>query len=561
MSFIEDTNLRNLMELLAEIHNRETVLPDFQRDFVWQPSATRDLIVSIANNYPAGSILRLRDGKREFAVRVIENAPSVDERTSHTFLVLDGQQRLTSLYQAFYGKGKHRYFLDLRRLLNGDNFEDVISFVRVREGDKQAWKYDDFANQVRDMILPLSHLREYKKWVTKFLKEACLAPQVGAEELLDEKINNPIEAVCDYQFPVVTLKAETGTDVVCTIFEKLNSTGKKLGVFDLLTARFRKDNVDLRQKRDEMLRKNKIFEYFDVDPQYVLQAVSWLSRKSSQKKEVLKLDVSDIDKWWDKAVSGLVKGLEILRDDCKVMSPKWVPYETMFPVLAAVHARVADDHNAADGARREKIKRWFWCSVFSQSYNEGSAVTRAMKDTKELLDWFDGKDEPDAVKKFKFDPNELRETTVKQRAIYRGTICLTLTGGARDFYNGAEITAAIMDEKKVEAHHVFPKNYLKKTNPDVKSSLRDCVLNMALIRQKTNRKIRDRAPSDYLAEMREDAGGEFDIDKVLESHLCPSGENSALFCDDFECFLQHRQGQIQEAILRATGAPATGMNK
>ena len=96
MSIFEDTNPKALKDLLGEISSRTTVLPDFQRDFVWEPGATQELIVSIANNYPAGSILRVRDEKRVFAAREFEGAPALDGK-KHTFLVLDGQQRLTSL--------------------------------------------------------------------------------------------------------------------------------------------------------------------------------------------------------------------------------------------------------------------------------------------------------------------------------------------------------------------------------------------------------------------------------------------------------------------------------
>src|ERR1700720_414297 len=98
MSLFEDTNPKALKELLGEIHSRTMALPDFQRDFVWEPGATQALIVSIANNYPAGSLLRVRDAKRVFAARECEGAPALADQ-KHIFLVLDGQQRLTSLYQ------------------------------------------------------------------------------------------------------------------------------------------------------------------------------------------------------------------------------------------------------------------------------------------------------------------------------------------------------------------------------------------------------------------------------------------------------------------------------
>lgn len=80
MSLFEDTNPRALKELLAEIQSGQMVLPDFQRDFVWEPSATRELIVSIACNYPAGSLLRVRDAQRAFAPREFEGAPKIDGR-------------------------------------------------------------------------------------------------------------------------------------------------------------------------------------------------------------------------------------------------------------------------------------------------------------------------------------------------------------------------------------------------------------------------------------------------------------------------------------------------
>jgi uncharacterized protein with ParB-like and HNH nuclease domain len=131
MSLFEDTNPRELKELLLQIHTREAALPDFQRDFVWDPSATQELVVSIANNYPAGSLLRVRNTQQLFAYREFEGAPKMDGAKT-TYLFLDGQQRLTSLYQAFYGVGDHRYFLDLKRLIDGADFEEAIFHVRAK---------------------------------------------------------------------------------------------------------------------------------------------------------------------------------------------------------------------------------------------------------------------------------------------------------------------------------------------------------------------------------------------------------------------------------------------
>src|ERR671924_177107 len=98
-SLFEASHLCQLTELLSHIHTGKTALVDFQRDFVWKPAMTQDLIVSIAHNHAAGDIWRIRHTGREFTWREFQDSPALDG-CQPTFLVLDGQQRLTSLYQA-----------------------------------------------------------------------------------------------------------------------------------------------------------------------------------------------------------------------------------------------------------------------------------------------------------------------------------------------------------------------------------------------------------------------------------------------------------------------------
>lgn len=122
--------------MLRQIREREIALPDFQRDFVWEPLATQELITSIANNYPAGSLLAIRNTHEYFASREFEGAPSLDGHKP-IYLILDGQQRLTSLYQAFWGTGEYLYFIRLKNLINGQDFDEAIFHIRAnaqREG-------------------------------------------------------------------------------------------------------------------------------------------------------------------------------------------------------------------------------------------------------------------------------------------------------------------------------------------------------------------------------------------------------------------------------------------
>lgn len=555
MSLFEDTNPRALKDLLSEIHSRTTVLPDFQRDFVWDPAETQELIVSIANNYPAGSLLRVRDKKRVFAAREFEGAPALDGHT-HTFLVLDGQQRLTSLYQAFYGAGEHLYFLDLHKLLEGADFDEGI--FHVRASARYAQDLMEFDHQARKLMLPLSILRGgaggFLQWLLQVTNPLPAEERVKMQDRLTAINKQWIQTIDDYHFPVVTLSDETEPDALCTIFETLNRTGVKLSVFELLTARFWPHNINLRKLWDEAVSKYPIIDEYKVDPYYFLQAISLASRHvpSCKRNDVLNLGANEINAWWDRVVSGFVEGLRILRDDCKVVSAKWLPYQTMVAPLAAVLARLDTSKKPELGARREQLKRWFWCAVFGQQY-ESSPNSKSAKDVTELIDWLNGKGEPETITSFRFDPSVLREVTPRQRAIYRGTICLILgcAGGARDFHTQSIITGNLIEQEGIDDHHIFPAAYLEKAKGIKESKRRDSVLNRTLIDRTTNQMISDRPPSDYLGEIRKTPN--FPFEAVLGSHLLPTGADSPLLSDNFESFLAWRQEKLWEEIKRLTG--------
>jgi len=555
MSIFEDTNPRALKSLLSEIHQGVMALPDFQRDFVWEPSATQELIVSIANNYPAGSLLRVRDSRRIFAAREFEGAPPLDGR-KHTFLVLDGQQRLTSLYQAFYGVGEHRFYLDLNRLIEGAEFEEAI--FHVRASTRWAKARQEFSLQAEELLLPLSVLQGgaggFLQWLLQVTNPMPADERTRLLDALTAINERWIKTIDDYHFPVVTLSETTEPGALCTIFETLNRTGIKLSVFELLTARFWPENVNLRSLWETARKSYPQLEDFQVDPYYVLQAISLVCRKtpSCKRGDVLSLEGTDINRWWDKVVQGLALGIVMLRDDCKVLLPKWLPYYTMLPVLAGVIAKVGLTKGPGAGAQRQKLSRWFWCSVLTQAY-ESAANSQAARDFAELAEWLTGGPPPQNVSAFRFDPRALRDITPRQRSIYRGIICLLMatSRGVRDFHSQAIITSHLLNQGGIDDHHIFPNAYLQRRGIGP-ARLRDCVLNRTLIDRVTNQIIGDRAPSDYLNEIRQTV--DFPFDDVLASHLLPTGPDSPLLRDDFEAFLSYRQAQLWRRIQEVTGA-------
>lgn len=552
MSIFEDTNTHPLKQLLSQIHSREAVLPDFQRDFVWDPKATRDLIISIANNYPAGSLLRVRDTKQSFACRSFEGAPLLNGYIP-TYLFLDGQQRLTSLYQAFYGVGDNRYYINIGKVLAGSELEEAIFFWKAK--DKKVAQFAQLAVQARDLIMPLSVLKDgvhgYTSWSRDVSKTASSADEKWQlMEKLSAAQNPLIQTIDGYSFPVVTLSDKTSADAICTIFETLNSTGIKLSVFELLTARFLPKGIKLRDLFAEAKSSHPIIEDFDVDPYYLLQAVSLVSRVSPSCKrgEVLELKAADINQWWQPVVDGTARALRMLKQS-GVLASRWVPYFTALPTMAAVFAKHPLQGTVADAVNHNKLTRWFWCAVFGQAY-ENSPNTQAAKDTTELLAWFSGGIEPETISKFKFDPDSLRDTTPRQRAVYRGVIALLLNRNPLDFFQGNPMDENVIRNENVDDHHIFPQDYLKSKGV-TETTLRDSVLNRTLIDRRTNIKISNRAPSLYLSEI-ETALGTTKYCDLLSSHLLPSGTSSPLLSDDFNGFLTLRQDSIWQVIQKVT---------
>jgi hypothetical protein len=223
----------------------------------------------------------------------------------------------------------------------------------------------------------------------------------------------------------------------------------------------------------------------------------------------------------------------------------------MLAPLAAVLA-FSDEAIGADiGIVRSRLRKWIWCSIFGQSY-EASPNTQAAKDVTELKSWLKGGSIPESITSFKFDSQVLREVTPKQRALYRGTMCLVLGSGtgARDFHTGSLITRTLIETEYIDDHHIFPDNYLKSILGIARRSERDCILNRTLIDRHTNQVIQDQAPSDYLSEIGDADGNELNL--ILESHLLPSDRDSSLFSNDFEKFLGYRLELITKEIERVT---------
>lgn len=543
-------------DLLNAINRREMALPDFQRDFVWQPGQTKSLIVSLAKRFPAGSLLLLESGEPIFQARSFTGAPDLNGHKPK-YLVLDGQQRLSSLYHALYGNGEHIFYVSLKKLLDGAEIEDAIEFARKDQGHY----YATLDKQARWGVLPLAVIfggDGYHKWlrnVTKAIQEleaegkqaGFTSAQIDDVDALYDTYIKPIET---YEFPVVTLSEKTSLEAVCTIFETLNSTGVRLSVFDLLGARFFAQNENLRKRWADALDSTRHLKEFDIDPYYVLQAISAVSLNSIKRGDVLKLSPDIVSEWWDHVIWGMDETLDLLRTECGVLRKDLLSYNTIVVPMAAVFALHYNDTGPAQGALRTRLTRWYWCSVFGQRY-ESNPTSQTISDLNDIRRWMSGGQAPETIREFEFDKERLFTTTNRQRAIYRGVLCLILRNGPRDFHKAKVLTPGIMEEQLVDDHHVFPSAYLQSTM-SLPSAEVDAIVNRTLIDRQTNQSIGKNPPSAYLEKVESSWNNPAMFDEVLGSHLLPTGPESSLRRDDYETFRHERAEALYRLIVKAT---------
>lgn len=555
MSIYEAVNPQALSQLLNEIDSGVSVLPDFQRSFVWDAAATQSLIISIASEFPAGSILRVRvrDTVNAFATRLFEGAT---RNQIHTFMVLDGQQRLTSLYQAFYGVGDFRFFIDLEKIKGDEDLskEGTFFFHRfTRRGVRE--KEADIEVHARERILPLSviYRREggFWKWGSDVRQLLPLEEQNQFEIDMRELHSKWVQRIEQYQFPVVTLNDTATPEALCTIFETLNKYGVKLSVFELLTARFWRFGINLRERWETAMNQYPIFGDYEVDAYAVLQAISLIvnTPASCKKSDILNLSAENINQHWGQMLEKMHYGLLILREDCKVMNRKWLPTPSMLGPLAAMLWLSGANQGVQVAVHRGYVRRWLWCSIFGQRY-EAAANTRAEKDVNDMRAWFEHGTVPETIKLFRFEVELLREVHTRSGSVYKGVICLVLASGngARDFYRDCPITQEMVSTNEVDDHHIFPSDFLVTHKRIDNKTLRDCVLNRTLIDRTTNQIISNKAPSIYLREL----DSLRTADAILASHLIPMGASSPLLIDDYEGFLEQRSAMIVAEVERVT---------
>jgi hypothetical protein len=584
-----DSTKTPLQDLLTHVDSGKLQLPDFQRGWVWDDDRIKSLLASVSVSFPIGAVMLLETGGEHirFKPRPLAGTHERLRTVPPETLILDGQQRLTSLYQALMSQSvvetkdaknkpiRRWYYIDMKQAVAADSDrEDAL--LSVPE-DKRTKSFGgeitmDITTPEREYagdLFPVNLIFNSAEWRQAYNKYWNYAPY--RIQLYDAFEHDVIKRFEQYQLPVIELKKATPKEAVCLVFERVNTGGVALTVFELLTASFAADDFQLRDDwnaREKRLKeKHPVLRNLQSDD--FLQAISLLVTQtrrravlnaeantdkapgiSCKRKDILKLEVRDWQAWADRVEDGFSRAARFLYGQ-KIFNERDLPYRTQLVPLAAILVDLGKD-GETEGAR-QKIARYYWCGVLGELYG-GAIESRFARDLPEVVAMVRGEPvEPITIQESSFQAGRLLTLRTRNSSAYKGLYALLMRDGGRDFRTGEPIEAQTFFDDKIDIHHIFPEQWCKAAG--LEPGTYNSVINKTAISARTNRQIGGKAPSKYLPTVEKAAGIEpARMGEILESH-CIAPE--LLRVDRFWDFYFARAETLLQRIEEATGKTIT----
>jgi hypothetical protein len=574
---------------MRQCHEGKLQLPDFQRGWVWDQDRIIDLLASISEGFPVGALMTLdASGEVAFAVRSVEGAPPASKPLEA--YLLDGQQRMTSLYQSTSSRSpvltqtakkrpaRLHFYFDIKSALNLNvTRRDAIvavpedRVIRENFGRDIALDLSTEEAEFNALHFPIDRIFEAQLWVQAALTWVLKDMEARKDHmaLINDFSIKVINNFADYQVPVITLGKDTSRAAVCLVFEKVNTGGKALDAFELVTAMYAGQKFRLRDdwkvRRDRLL---KLPVLAGVEPVEFLQAISLLHTKalrtkaeaegrdppaiSATRNSLLQIPLSAYREYADRVEQGYVTAAKFLHG-LKVFRARDLPYQTQLVPLAAILAELGP--NWENDAVRKLLAQWYWCGVFGELY--GSAVeSRFALDIRDVPRWISGGPVPQTVERADLREERLRTLRTRLSAAYKGVHALLMRCGAEDFRSGQPFDQTVFFDENVDIHHVFPEAWCKQQG--IKPEVCNSIINKTPLSARTNRIIGGVAPSAYLARL--EKGGERippiateRLESILRTHELDVGLMRA---NEFDAFFNDRRERLLKLIEAAMGKPA-----
>jgi len=562
-------------ELVSKIERGELRLPEMQRRYVWRSSRVRDLLDSLYRGYPSGAILIWETDEV-----VPQQAFAVEQQSNpyaKTQLLLDGQQRLTSLSAVIRGKpvqvnGRVR---PIELLFNLEH-PDALPFVtEVDDNNVDAPEYSDDGEEPIDeeadatedelqkrfdkmtFVVSTRKLEQLPQWVkvsevfagthdnNYFLKRA------GVTSLDDPRAErytqrlNRLKEIRKYIYRMDVLERSLSYDEVTEIFVRVNSLGAKLRSSDLalaqITAKWR-GSLNVFQAFQADCAKDG----FELDLGLHLKNLVAHATGQSRFLTVSSLTLDALKSGWDDGCRGMEFAINFLRSNAGISSPALLASPFLLISLGFYGAQRSYKLAAAE---EKGLRRWVLLANAKGRYSRGSSETLLDQDLKILRDGGGFQELLDRLRtqmgRLDVTPEEL-EGRNQRSALFKTMFLAFQAADARDWHSNLVIALShVGNAHQLQFHHIFPKAVLKSTATTRET---DDIANLAFISGKANRKISAKEPALYFPEVQK-ANGE----QPFESQCIPTDPN-LLTVESYKAFLTERRRLIAERLNTFLGS-------
>lgn len=514
----------SIRKMLDAVVSGEIRIPAFQRGFVWEMDRVAYLLDSIYKGYPFGSLLFWRTKQQLTTERSLGTfmlpAPQVDYPIDY---VLDGQQRLTSIFTVFQTElvaEPNPDWVDIYFDLEASgNAQDSV-FVAISDGvecDKNRY-------------FPMNVLFDSVKYraSTEHLKPA----QIELVDRLQEKFK-------EVSVPVQVLKSEDRS-IVAIVFERINHLGVALDTLQLLSAWTWSDDFDLLEKFKELREELSDFGFAGVgdDADLVLSCVAGILTREPGPEKLLDLNGADVRAQFSSVENGIRGAIDFLRTQLKVVHLKLLPYPSMLVPLAVFFAEPDGKEVVYGGQTYQTIRRWFWRTCFSARYTSQTRKT-TINDIEQIVKLKSGQpntlDNIDVTVPAEFFRNSFRVGAAATKTF----VLLLANNGPQSLLSGKNIDLdkVLQRYNRSEFHHIYPRAFLREIG--VSDTRINVLGNFCFLSAAENKSIGRKRPSEYLSDLVAD-------DETRAATLATAFLLDTEFNDDYDPFLTARCSRLAE---------------
>lgn len=544
-----DVKQVQMMDILNNAAIGAVVLPDFQRDFVWKTRQIEELLNSVINNYFIGSILLLESSidNLRFAPRLIrgvdQNITGSQKPTTLKY-VLDGQQRITSLFYSFFEPNVAlsdetgsicKFYIrpDTMDVFGLEDPEDIARKLRLSADIKQ--KLYEIYTQIYGIdikSLPTMNVFKNQSSLDQYFQNN---PRLSTT--FKDNMKSLLEKIQRCTIPIITLPTTTSDDDIVNIFERINRTGTRLGIFDLAVAKYYPIGIKLNKLKHEI----KTAPFLDVlEDESVLKVMALFKESEPKPQNLIKLidpqknsseNQAEFYTLWHDAVKYLEKGFHRIKHTygaAKIKVGKknleLIPYTSILIPLSVLLREIEQKGNSK--VFFDKVDLWYWLSVFTQKYNH-AVDSKSFSDVRSIRDWMNNDEsKPDLSINHDHVRNEMLKAA-RTSALAKGFYNFLILNNSKDLLTGQEV-------KLSECHvdHLFPSSKYRGA---------DCIFNLTLLDKSTNQKKKDKLPSEFIRECLESHGNdEAKLMSTFESHFISQKAIEAMKANNLDDFIQAR---------------------